>query len=125
MERVRRRLPGSDPRESIKDWKSIISKRWTLLEHFDSDSKRFTLAVNNRPLPPSIDLLSEREREVVLQAAGDRTNKEIAHDLGLSASTVRVLLMRAAAKVGARSRGELLEKLRVVGPEGSGSTKGP
>jgi DNA-binding CsgD family transcriptional regulator len=123
MERARRRLPGSDPRESIKDWKSIISKRWTLLEHFDSDSKRFTLAVDNRTLPPSVELLSKRELEVVVRAAAGKTNKEIAHDLGLSASTVRVLLTRAGAKVGARSRRELLEALRMGGLALDGSSK--
>jgi DNA-binding CsgD family transcriptional regulator len=114
MDQARRRLPGSDPSEAIKDWKSIVSKRWTLLEHFDRDSKRFTLAVDNRTLPPSVDLLSKRELQVAVQAAAGSPTKRIARELGLSASTVRVLLSRAMTKMGARTRAELVERFARV-----------
>jgi DNA-binding NarL/FixJ family response regulator len=109
MDAVRTRRTAVDPRECIKDWQSIVVKRWTFLEHFESDGKRFFLAVDNRKKPPSLDLLSGRERDVVLHALRGRDNKAIASDLGLAHSTVRVLLARAAAKVGARSRTELLQ----------------
>lgn len=52
--------------------------------------------------------LSEREQQVVQMATAGSTNKEIAFDLGLAHSTVRVLLARAARKLGARSRVELV-----------------
>jgi DNA-binding CsgD family transcriptional regulator len=55
-------------------------------------------------------LLSPRERELVTLAAAGKTNKEIAHEIGLAHATVRVLLARAAAKLGAKSRRELLVK---------------
>jgi DNA-binding CsgD family transcriptional regulator len=112
MEQARRRGPDLKPREAIKDWKSIVWKRWTLLEHLDSDGKRLTLAMDNRTVPPSIDLLSQRELQVVLGAAAGKTTKEIAYDLQLSASTVRVLMKRAGTKVGVHSRQELIEKMR-------------
>jgi DNA-binding CsgD family transcriptional regulator len=117
MTKVRRSAPGSDSREAIHKWESIVFDRWTLAEHVDTDGKRLTLAVDNRPAPPSLELLSERELQVVLWAAAGQANKVIAYELGLSASTVRVLLSRAAAKIGARSRVDLLEKvarLRIV-----------
>jgi DNA-binding CsgD family transcriptional regulator len=53
---------------------------------------------------------------VVQHALLGHRNKVIAYDLGLAASTVRVLIARAAAKVGARSRQELLEKAAALGP---------
>jgi DNA-binding CsgD family transcriptional regulator len=59
---------------------------------------------------PNLDIFTLREREVVLRALRGYDNKVIAYDLGLAHSTVRVLMARAATKVGARSRGELLEK---------------
>jgi DNA-binding NarL/FixJ family response regulator len=108
---VRRSALGSEAREKIHEWESIIVDRWTLADHVDADGKRLTLAVDNRPAPPSLDLLSERELQVVLWAAAGRENKVIAYELGLSASTIRVLLWRAAAKMGARSRADLLEKV--------------
>jgi DNA-binding NarL/FixJ family response regulator len=69
------------------------------------------LAVENRAAPPSIDLLSPRERQVVLRASAGASNKGIAQQLGLAASTVRVLMFRAMTKLGARTRRELLEKM--------------
>jgi DNA-binding CsgD family transcriptional regulator len=65
--------------------------------------------IDNRPGPASIDLLSPREREVVVRAWRGQHNKLIAHEMGLAHSTVRVLLARAATKVGASSRRELLD----------------
>jgi DNA-binding CsgD family transcriptional regulator len=52
-------------------------------------------------------VLTTREREVVRLLAKGRTNKEIAYDLGVTHSTVRVLLARAAAKLRTRSREQL------------------
>jgi DNA-binding NarL/FixJ family response regulator len=54
--------------------------------------------------------LTHRERQVVLHALRGGANKEIAYDLGLAHSTVRVFMARAALKLGAANRAELLEK---------------
>jgi len=58
------------------------------------------------------DLLTGREREIVELALLGSENKCIAYDLGLSDSTVRVLMRRAAIKLGVRTRRELLAKMR-------------
>jgi DNA-binding NarL/FixJ family response regulator len=110
MERVRSRKPGSDQRAAISRWKSFVADRWTMLDHYESDGKRFVLAMENRPKPPSLGLLSQREHQVLSLALLGLKNKQIAQRLGLAHSTVRVLFARAATKVGARSRKELLEK---------------
>jgi len=52
--------------------------------------------------------LTERERQVVSYLALGHTTKETAYVLGISDATVRVLLSRAAAKLGTVSRPELL-----------------
>ena len=56
--------------------------------------------------------LSDRERQVTALAASGRHNKLIAYELGLSPATVRVLMARAAAKLGVASRDELVERYR-------------
>ena len=53
---------------------------------------------------------------MVVQAAAGRPNKEIAHELGISGSTVRVLLSRAMTKVAAQTRQDLFEKVAGLGP---------
>ena len=67
-------------------------------------------------LPP----LSRREREAVSRAALGETNKVIAFELGVSASTVGVLLHRAARKLRVRTRAELLERFRQMRPSEPG-----
>jgi DNA-binding NarL/FixJ family response regulator len=54
--------------------------------------------------------LSRRELAVVDGLLHGQVTKAIAHDLGISSSTVRVLIQRAAAKIGAGSRRELLDR---------------
>jgi DNA-binding NarL/FixJ family response regulator len=60
---------------------------------------------------PRIEL-TPRERQVAEFAAIGHSNKEIAYELGVSASTVGVLLMRAASKLGVASPADLVRALR-------------
>jgi len=55
-----------------------------------------------------IELLSERERQVIQHLAGGMTNREIAKALGLSSHTVKNYLFRIFDKLGVSSRTELL-----------------
>jgi DNA-binding CsgD family transcriptional regulator len=64
------------------------------------------------------DVLALREREVVLLAAVGKSSKVIAHELGIASATVRVLLARAAAKLGVRSRADLFSHPSVLALRG-------
>ncbi len=57
---------------------------------------------------PSPEALTDRERQVIRCAKFGHHNKLIAYELGISDSTVRVLIARAASKPGLRGRSELL-----------------
>jgi DNA-binding CsgD family transcriptional regulator len=58
----------------------------------------------------AVSRLSVREREIVELARAGCENKAIACQLGLAYSTVRVLMARAARKLGARTRQEVLQR---------------
>jgi DNA-binding NarL/FixJ family response regulator len=58
------------------------------------------------PVQP-VDVITEREEEVLRAAAIGRTNAEIGEDLFISLSTVKTHLASLQAKVGARNRVEL------------------
>jgi DNA-binding NarL/FixJ family response regulator len=71
-----------------------------------------------------LDVLSYRERQVLTYKLRGEEDKAIAHDLGLIDSTVRVLLRRAAAKLGCASRDELLAKAAELGMTSKRRTPG-
>jgi DNA-binding CsgD family transcriptional regulator len=86
----------------------------------------FRYQLRRRPIEPRGDAarLSEREELVVAQAVAGLTNKSIACSLGVSPSTVGVLLYRAATKLGVRSRAELLAAYERRRKLGDGSNDG-
>ncbi|MEV6848435.1 response regulator transcription factor [Actinoplanes sp. NPDC051411] len=59
-------------------------------------------------LDPSLDELTEREREMVAWVATGSSNEEIAAALFVSPATVRTHVSRAMVKLGARSRAQLV-----------------
>jgi DNA-binding NarL/FixJ family response regulator len=109
--RVSRVSPRPEPfAPAIAPWRGREARRWTLIEQLESGGRRYVLARENEPQPAQPAPLSAREREVVGLAALGRSNKWIAHELGLAHSTVRVLLARAAAKLGVDCRAALIAR---------------
>jgi DNA-binding NarL/FixJ family response regulator len=68
------------------------------------------IARPDRPalVPPSMALLTEREREIVALVAQGLTNDEIAAELVLSPATARTHVSRAMVKLQARDRAQLV-----------------
>jgi DNA-binding CsgD family transcriptional regulator len=111
IERARGEL-RHDAERALPSWKALVQARWTLVDDFQADGKRYLLARTNSLAATSLELLTPRERQIAACVAMGHTNKETAYELGLSHSTVRVLVARACAKLGVRSREELIAKYR-------------
>ncbi len=115
MERARGPMRRADPDGAVELWRTLVDAELTLLDHFERGGKRYVVAVANPPASVAaraLASLAPRERQVVAAAAAGRTNKLIAYELGIADSTVRVLLARAARRLGASSRQELVAIVR-------------
>jgi len=115
VDKVRGKLRRDDPRKALETWKALVRGRWSLVDWFDSDGRRFVLA---RPNPPKVfdpRGLSAQECQVVTFVLLGDTNKLIAYRLGLSQGRVSVLLKSAMHKLGAKSRAQLVQKLGPLG----------
>jgi DNA-binding CsgD family transcriptional regulator len=104
VERARGAGRRADADLALASWPALVNGRWTLVDHFESDGRRYVLAHTNTAARPNPQALSAREREVLERALLGHENKLIAYELGLAASTVRVLMKRAAAKLGVLTR---------------------
>ena len=120
MARARGSSRHADPPGAVEAWKALVSGRWTLLDHFDHDGKRYIVAVRNEPQVPAFTELSPREAQVVAYAAQGHSNKLIAYELGIAPSTVAMHLSTAGAKLGAKSRVELIRVWRARTGNGVG-----
>lgn len=64
---------------------------------------------SRKPQPlPGLDMLTPREREVVIEVASGLSNEEIARKLYMSPSTAKTHATRAMMKLGARDRAQLV-----------------
>jgi DNA-binding CsgD family transcriptional regulator len=108
LDRARGRLRREDSERAVLDWKVLVEQRWSLVDHFDRDGKRYVLACRNSPSVVASTLLTPRERQVVQLAVRGHSNKLIGYELGISTSTVGVLLGRARARLGVTSRHALI-----------------
>lgn len=112
LDEARGPLRRRDADRAVAHWKVLVDSRWSLLDHFERDGKRYLLACgNDAPAAPDA-LLTPRERQVTALAARGHSNKLIAYELGIAASTVGVLIARAAARLGVQTRKGLLERFK-------------
>jgi DNA-binding CsgD family transcriptional regulator len=110
LEHARSSAGRRDPDGAVAQWTALVDGRWSLVDQFDSDGRRYIVAQRNDVHVAGYAELSERERQVLAYASLGHANKLIAYELGIADSTVRVLLHRAATKLGASSRDELVAK---------------
>lgn len=116
LEKSRGPLRTKDPEKSLAIRKALVAGRWSLIDQIEQNGERYIVARQNEPTAPGPALLSKREKEIVGYVQLGHHDKLIAYELGITPSTVRVLLGRAKAKLGVRSRKELLEVCRGGAP---------
>jgi DNA-binding NarL/FixJ family response regulator len=115
IDRARGRLRRTDPEGAIEAWGALVSGRWSLVDHFDHDGRRYVVAKKNDPdVGASRASLTRREQQTLAYAAMGHSNKLIAYELGLATSTVAVHLSSAAKKLGVSSRVTLIEVYRAI-----------
>jgi DNA-binding CsgD family transcriptional regulator len=96
----RARSRHESPTTSVELWRGLVSGRWSVVEHFERDGKRYYLAHKNDPELAADRGLTPRERQVFAYAELGQSDKLIAYTLGLSLSTVSTLLSNARRKLG-------------------------
>jgi DNA-binding CsgD family transcriptional regulator len=112
IDRARGRLRRVDPERALELWKGLVSCRWSLVDEFDHDGRRFVVARRNAIAPRAWDVLTHREAQILAYLAEGQAPKLIAYQLGLSTATVGAVLSRIMRKLSVGSRVELITAYR-------------
>ena len=112
VDRARGSMRETDPDQALEIWRALIRGRWSTVDWFDTDGRRYVLALPNSPHVADPRGLTERERQVVAYASMCQTNKMIGYRLGLSRSRVSLLLRSAMRKLNVRTRTQLVRRIR-------------
>jgi DNA-binding CsgD family transcriptional regulator len=114
VDKARGPLRNQDPEEALRLWEGLVRGRWTLLDWFDTDGRRFVLAKPNAPRIVDPRGLSQIEAQVATYASYGESSKMIGYRLGLSSSYVSRLLRDAMRKLGVKTQPQLVEKMRGI-----------
>jgi len=111
VDRARGKMRNTNPDNALEIWKALVRGRWSMVDWFDTDGRRFVLAIPNSPDVTDPRGLSERERQVVSYAVLGHSNKMIAYRLGLSRSRISTLLRSSMRKMGFRTHSQLVKQM--------------
>lgn len=115
VDRARSELRKDSPEHALETWNALVSGRWSMVDWFDTDGRRFVLAMPNAPECPDPRGLTQQECQVVMYILLGETSKLIAYRLGRSQARVSGLLKSAMHKLGVSSKLALVEKLGPLG----------
>ncbi len=122
VDRARGKLRRQDPDEALDIWKGLTRGRWSLVDWFDTDGRRYVLAKPNLPRVGDPRGLTEREALIATYAARGETGKILSYRFGISPQQVSSLLGSAKRKLRVKTQAELVAKL---GPFGNLSGEEP
>jgi DNA-binding CsgD family transcriptional regulator len=112
IDRARGRMRRVDPERALALWQGLVSGRWSLVDQFDHDGRRFVVAKRNEITPRGWNALSDREAQILAYFAEGQSPKLIAYQLGLSPAKVTGALTRTMRKLSVSSRFELITAYR-------------
>lgn len=107
-----RRDEGPSGPDALEGWQALTSGRWTVLDQFDRDGRRYFVARPNESEVAPHPRLTDAELRVLKALALGHSNALIAYELGLHPSTVSARLGSAQKKLGVSARLELVRKAR-------------
>ncbi len=108
---------GEEAAQAAVDlWTRILDEGFTVIEHHTGQGAGRVVAVRvDDPRWAAVRQLTPEERSVVAHVARGLSNKEIAYELGVDATTVERRLRRAQQRLGLRSRVELVRLAQRLG----------
>lgn len=121
MERSRTTRVRQNPEDALSLWQGLVAGRWSLVDQFESDGRRYIAAHENVPRSEDPRALSSVEQSYLVYYLRGASTEEIAFAFGKSPATIGKALssitrrLRLPSRVALRRMGEieLLDRFRV------------
>lgn len=107
IESARGPMRKKDPEAALSMWQGLVQGRWSLVDYWDHDGRRFFAAHPNAPGVTDPRALRPPEIAALSLAKDGASPKEVAYALGITASNARALLSGGLRKIGMRVVGDL------------------
>jgi DNA-binding CsgD family transcriptional regulator len=109
QDKIRSRRGRRIDAESATDaWRAVVHGRWSLVDQFERDGRRYLVAKVNPAETTGMSQLTRQQAQIVELAARGYTNKLIAYEIGVSVATIVRALSAAARVLGTTSRVDLI-----------------
>lgn len=99
-ERAHSNGAGKSAQQRTPLWSPLVAGRWTILDRFDSDGRRFVVAHRNDPDMARVLALDASERKALSLVLRGSANKVVAAELGVSEPTASRVVRQGLRKVG-------------------------
>ena len=100
FDRARSQRGGSDADASLNAFEGLVVGRWSIVQSFESDGRRYLVAIQNQPGQIARAALTPNEAHALLLRAQGLAYKVISYELGLSESATHHLVHNGMAKLG-------------------------
>jgi DNA-binding CsgD family transcriptional regulator len=107
FDRARSRERRIDPDTALEAWRALVSGRWSLVETFESDGRRYLVARRNPPGAMPGQALGRLEAHALVLRAQGASYKLAAYELDISAATAHRLVRAGMRKLGVSHESEL------------------
>jgi DNA-binding CsgD family transcriptional regulator len=108
VDRARSALRRKDPDGAVELWRALVDGRWSLVDRFDTDGRRFLVAQRNEIPTPKRRGLRQREAAVLALRAQGHSLKLIGYELGVGQSIVARDLALGMKRLGLESIADLV-----------------
>ncbi len=121
-ERARSAATSSKRSDLETYWSRVVSGEFAILDRFDSDGRRYVIALPISRYGDALRGLSPRERDVLELLSEGLANKLIAYELGISTTAVSTHLNTIYRKLAIDDRAALVQLVRTLRRSGRWAT---
>jgi DNA-binding CsgD family transcriptional regulator len=107
FDQARAQRGGQDADDSLAAFEGLVAGRWSIVQTFESDGRRYLVAIQNQPGQIPAAALRPSEAHALLLRAQGLTNKLVAYELGLAESSVHHLVHEGMRKLGVPRESDL------------------